>query len=152
MTAALNYLTARPTLELLLALQGLEAPSVTPAEALPLFVDFLELPQDEYMSDAGFQTTFASEGPGVGLLTLTWAARYRIPDLNPEYNFPPSYRTVGLRWTYILPIPLQFEPKDIWVGDYPTLQAFAAAVQESTEWEAVGTARTEECDAFGEDE
>lgn len=152
MATPLNYLTARPTLELLLALEGLEAPDLAPDAALPVFAEFLSVAQAAGTIDAGFQAEIVAETAEEGLLSLTLGLRYPLPihALSPEQ--PPLYRTVGIRWDLQVEDPGRFEPSVVWVEDYPDLNGFAAAVRGTTEWQEARRAVTWQCTVLAEDD
>ena len=152
MNALLNYLTARPTLELLLALEGFESPTVTPAQALPLFTQFLALPRDPGAKEAGFQAEIVAEGKEEGLLSIVLAIRYPLPDVFQDPTRRPLYRLVGIRWNYSVTKPGRFSTSDVWAADFPDLFSFAAAVEATLEWNAATGMATEDCVVFGEDE
>jgi hypothetical protein len=148
----LNYLTARPTLELLLALSDYEAPDVAPDDALAVFADFLALPQDQGAIDAGFQTEVVAEVPTEGELTLILGLRYPNSSEPPEPPLDPSYRSVGIRWDLRVASPGRFEVIAVWAHDYPDLNTFVDTVRATAEWREGIRATRWSCTVFAEDD
>lgn len=148
----LNYLTARPTLELLLALSDYEAPDVAPDDALAVFADFLALPQDPGAIDAGFQSEVVAEVPTEGELTLILGLRYpnsrdrAVPDPDP------SYRSVGIGWDLRVASPGDVAATAFWVEDYEDLNLFVQAVRSSKEWQEGIRAARWQCTVFADDD
>jgi hypothetical protein len=152
MPEPLNYRTARPTLELLLAQADYEVPDVAPDNALPVFADFLVLEQAPGTIDAGFQTGVVNEDPSEGLLTLVLGLRYPLPMSSIDPDADQLYRSVGIRWDLTVPDPGAFEVKAVWAEDFPDLNEFMEAVRATPEWQMGQRARVWQCTAFAEDD
>ena len=152
MTTPLNYLTARPTLELLLALAGLEAPTVGPGQALPIFGDLLALPQDQGCTDAGYQAEVVVEGPDAGLLVVRLGLRYAVPGPLLDPTQARLCRSVGIHWSYPLPDADTFSSCELWLTDFPDFAAFSRAIQDTAEWKFADATGTLDCDVFGDDD
>lgn len=152
MAAPLNYLTGRPTLELLLAQAGLEAPTVGPGQALPVFGEFLALPQDPGAAEAGFGAEVIRDGHGGELLALHLAIRYPVPDPLLDPTREPVGRTIGIRWIYPVPRRRQFTAQELWLRDFAEPAAFARAVAGTAEWIFADAAGTLDCEVFSDDD
>ena len=135
----------------MLALAGLEPPEITLEEALPIFLNFLALPQDARASDAGFQAELVEEGPGDRLLTIMLGLKYPTPGLSFEPDTPGAPRAVGIQWTHSVAPEDVFAAQDIWVGDYASLSDFEAAIRATPEWMAFEQVMTFECSTFADD-
>jgi hypothetical protein len=132
---SIDYYTARPILELLLAQQELEAPDLPLEETLEVFHQFLLLPYDGTDEGGRFRALLTSEGPDGGALTVNLARRMHGPPTYVEVGRVAPQRDVCIEWEYRLEDTGDLQTELLWARDFASLDDFVTAIQSSSAWQ-----------------
>jgi hypothetical protein len=129
-TVPLNALTAWPMLRLMLAMQGMEPPTLPAGRTWTVFKAFLQLPSASERDVSSFQTTWIREDPD----TPTFAVRWVRHLTDSEPGGEPLTRSVEAQFLYESPYAPGLAEHTVWSDDFSSLEEFVAAVEALPEW------------------
>src|SRR5262245_18912956 len=134
MDFVVNTVNGRPLLELLLARDAIETPTLPVEQSRAAFQDFLAIPAQGEDGGACFQTELVAEGDsgavfGAGLFR-------QVTDFVGAYDpLEPRTRLIGIWWRFELSDPGALESIEIWASDCASLDEFWACVDATREWQ-----------------
>lgn len=117
----INLLTAKPAFELMLAINGFEAPYSSPRAAWDLFLKYLAVPSDAVNDSGGFQTSWLAAADQESGMVVTFSRQLTGTDGNT--------RSVQLQFTTGDKYEGVLEDVEVWTDDYRDLAAFAEEVE-----------------------
>jgi hypothetical protein len=129
-TALLNTLTAWPMLRLMLAMQGMEPPTLPAGRTWTVFKAFLALPSASEQDVSSFQTTWIREDPDSPTFAVRWVRQ--LTDSEPGGE--PLTRSVEAQFLYEAPHDSELAERTVWSDDFSSLKEFVAAVEALAEW------------------
>jgi len=142
-----NTLTAGPLLRLLLALEGMEPPLVTPDRAWEVFKRYARMPSAADDDVVSFQARWVEE-PGNEPVVFCGLAR-RLTDA--ERNPLGLTRTVQLEYVYEAEDAGEFEDIEIWSDEFESLDDFFQEVEGLAQFELMQSAPVVMCDIYTEE-
>jgi hypothetical protein len=138
----LDYFTAKPILELMLAQHQMEAPYLAPGATLPIFAQFLALPYAGSEDGGSYQADVVSEGPEGGSLYINLCRQIPSTADDEEPAFASTWRQVGIQWLYDMVSVGSLESETLWARDFPSIEAFIEAIENTEGWRVAVAAGT----------
>lgn len=135
MNAAVNTLTGRPLFELLLALDGIEAPLLPLERTRDAFRRFLDLPAENRDGGACFQTDVVSEGSDGAVFQAGLFRQLTDPAPMIGDESATSTRMIGVWWRWDLLSAGGLRTQEIWAADCDSSTDFWARVEATAEWD-----------------
>lgn len=139
---ALDYFTAKPILELMLAQHQMEAPYLAPGATLAVFAQFLTLPFAGSEDGGSYQAEVVSEGPEGGSLYINLCRQVASTADGEEMALASTWRQVGIQWLYDMLSVGSLESETIWARDFPSIEAFIEAIENAEGWRVAVAAGT----------